>query len=172
MLSRLRWPAVLLIVAGLIAALVWLRPTGGEAVVDRQERQAIASADSGRRVFDVALPRARKKTDRALADTSATRQEVKVAVVEERAVADSSIAAADRQVAARDRRITTLEKRNGGILFVYSEIGVTSPLDRLKAGFEGEAGLELRLDRNTRIQLGATSDKEVQVKVRRDFRLF
>lgn len=167
-----RLPIAALVLAGAIAAVVWLRPSPPDAVVDRQERQAIAVADSQRVERQAAVPVARRKTDKVVADTTTSRPQIKEVIAEERTAVDSTLAAADRQIATRDRRIHTLETRAGGILFVYSELGVSTPLDRLRPGFEGEAGLEVRLDRNTRIQLGATTDREVQLKVRRDFRVF
>ena len=172
LLHKLTWPVGVLVAGALIGALVWLWPSPADSVVDQQQRVAIEQADTARAVVQRRIPVARTKTDKVVADTTSSRPEIQTAVEEERSAADSTIAAADRQIETRDTRIKTLEKRTGGLLFLYSEVGVSSPLDRLKLGFEGEAGIAVKLDQHTRIQLGATSEKELQLKVRRELRLF
>ena len=171
-MKPLRWVTGVFAAAALCGALVWFWPRTPEAVVDHQQREAIADADTARQLVERKVPVARRKTDTAIADTSRSREEIKSAVEEERSLVDSTLKAADVQIQTRDDRIKTLEKRSGGKVFLFSEVGVSSPLDRPKLGFEAQAGVAVRLDPHTKIQLGVTTEKELQLSVRRELRLF
>jgi hypothetical protein len=92
---------------------------------------------------------------------------------QEQAACDAVIAACAARVASRDLRIRTLEKREGGRLFLYGEAGaMVRLLPPLTFRAEGEAGLAFRLDRSTFLNAAVTTDQEAKVYVEKRVRLF
>lgn len=167
-----KWAPAVVAAGILVAAFVWLWPTPPDNMVDVQQRQAIEVADTIRRVAQQTMVVARRRTDRVLRDTTTSRAEIQQVVGEEREATDSTLKVADRQIEARDTRIKTLEKRAGGRLFLFSEVGVASAIaPPFTLEFVGEAGIALHLDRNTQMQLSVTTDERLKLSVRRQLRI-
>lgn len=174
----LRWALYLTpFLAAAIGGALLLRGGGKyEALEDKQQRQAIETADSTQEEKQQVLDEVRVETDSILADTTTPdipKTQAKKQIEKERNACDQVISACERAKRERDQRIETLERRTGGKLFIVGELGVESPLENLlKPGFEAELGLGWKVDPNTFVEATVTTDKELRVKARRQFRLF
>jgi hypothetical protein len=175
---------ILVLVAGALLAIAlwargWHRP---DDVVDKEQRQHVARADSSHRARVTVLKKVRRTTDAVLADPTSqppngkptiTKDSAKTLVHHEREACDTVLAADSAQVKERDTRIKTLEHRLGGTLFIYAEGGLAMPVDSLLGSrLEGEAGLAIRLKRDLFLQAGMTMRREARLTVRRQWRLF
>jgi hypothetical protein len=147
---------------------------GGRDDPSEREREVIRETDSVYVTATDTLTVVRRRTDSlytGITDTVIHRDTVVRIVERERVACDAVVSACEARVKARDQRIRTLEGQAGGRLFLYGEAG-----GGVKAGSLPVVGLELggafRLDRHTMVQLGATTDREIRVKVRRQIKLF
>lgn len=168
------WPAVTVFLA---AVLLWRSSCveRNETKQDVEQKAAIALADTQKVEAVKSLRKVRNATNKTLADPRPvlTKPEVKVIVDAERAACDTVLKAGEKQVEARDIRIRTLEKRNGGTLFVYGEAGVRARIGPDPVAlFDAEGGIALRLSPTTYLQAGATTRQEVRLSVRKQFKLF
>jgi hypothetical protein len=166
--ARLGW----LVAACLLAAYL-LKPSPDD-FVDKQEKAVIRADDSLHLDLKLRLGAVRLATDTALATVLVVSVDTVTAIVErEREACDAVVAACEARVAARDVRIATLERRNSAWLLLYGEMGARVPLHAIRdLDVAGEAGLALRLDRQTQLQAGATTRGEVRLSVRRQVALF
>jgi hypothetical protein len=79
------------------------------------------------------------------------------------------ISACEQRAIARDALIRSLRPPR---LLLYGEAGVSVPPSFLGARMDGEAGVALRVDRNTHLQAGATTTGDLRLSVRRTLKLF
>jgi hypothetical protein len=165
------------LVAACLLAAYLLKPSPDD-LIDRRERDAIRVADTVQVVARDTLIVVRTRTDsimavRTITDTIIHRDTVVRLIEVEREACDAVISACEARVAARDVRIATLERRNSAWLLLYGEMGARVPLHAIRdLDVGGEAGLALRLDRQTQLQAGATTRGEVRLSVRRQVALF
>jgi hypothetical protein len=173
------------IVAACLLAAYLLKPSPDD-LIDRREKDAIRVTDSVYVTATDTLIEVRRHTDSVLvavtdtllqiiplADTLIHRDTVVQILGRERRACDAVVSACEARVKARDVRIATLERRNGGWLVLYGDMGVSAPIPTFRGlTVDGEAGVALRLDRQTQIQLGATTRGEARISVRRQITLF
>jgi hypothetical protein len=167
--ARLGW----LVAACLLAAYL-LKPSPDD-LIDRREKDAIRVTDSVYVQRTDTLTRVRHESDTALLFITDTVMKAKVDTVirREREACDAVISACEARVKARDTRIATLERRNSAWLVLYGDMGVSAPVPTFRGvTVDGEAGVALRLDRQTQIQAGATTRGDLRISVRRQVTLF
>jgi hypothetical protein len=166
--ARLGW----LVAACLLAAYL-LKPSPDD-LIDRREKDAIRVADTAYVTRVDTLRDIRRVTDSVIRVDTLIHRDTVVQIVEaERRACDGVVLACDLRVASRDQRIATLERRTSAWLLLYGEMGARVPLHAIRdLDVAGEAGLALRLDRQTQLQAGATTQGEVRLSVRRSVALF
>jgi hypothetical protein len=155
-----------LVVAVLVGVLVLAR----NGVTHDREREAIRVADTVYiRAVDT-LTQVRRVTDSVIVTDTLIRREVVTQIVErERLACDAVISACEQRAIARDALIRSLRPPR---LLLYGEAGVSVPPSFLGARMDGEAGVALRVDRNTHLQAGATTTGDLRLSVRRTLKLF
>jgi hypothetical protein len=158
-----------LVIAVLVGVLVLAR----NGVTHDREREAIRVADSVYVTDTVRLTRVHNeyvslRDTLRLTDTVQVRQFVHSA---DSTISTCRIAlsSCDSRVAVRDALIKSLRPAR---LLLYGEAGVSVPPSFLGARMDGEAGIALRLDRNTHLQAGATTGGDLRLSVRRQLKLF
>jgi hypothetical protein len=153
-----------------IAVLVGVLVSARNGVTHDREREAIRVADSVYVLRVDTLRLVQLSTDSFLQTDTVFRREVVEKVVErERLACDAVMADCEARVATRDTLIKSLTPAR---LLLYGEAGVRVPPSFLGARMDGEAGLALRLDRNTHLQAGATTTGDLRLSVRRQLKLF
>jgi hypothetical protein len=161
------------LVAACLLAAYLLKPSPDD-LIDQREKEVIRAADSLHLDLKLRLGSVRLATDTALATVTVVDVDtVKAIVQREREACDAVALACEARVAARDTRIATLERRNSAWLVLYGDMGVSAPVPTFRGlTVDGEAGVALRLDRQTQIQAGVTTRGDVRLSVRRSVTLF